>query len=474
MSSSTFPANAGALPLPGPSAQAAISARLDRLPATRHVWKLIGLLSLGGFFEFYDLFFTGYVAPGLFRDKILSPTTPGLFGTTGIAGFIASLFMGLFIGTLVFGFVADRFGRRAIFTTSLLAYTVCNVIMAFQHEAFGLNLWRFLAGVGIGVELVTIDTYISEIAPKHLRGRAFAFNQVIQFAAVPIVAVLAYLLVPLDPFGFSGWRWIVLIGSVAAVFVWWIRLAVPESPRWLAAHGRLAEAERITAELEKRVQAEYGQPLPPPPPPPPPVMHGRFADIFQGVYRSRTVMLVIFNIFQTVGFYGFANWVPTLLIDQGIDVTRSLLYTFIIAIAAPFGPLLGYGIADRFERKWQIVGAACSIGICGLLFANSRATLLLILFGVLLTLSSNIMSFAFHAYQTELYPTTIRALAVGFVYSWSRLSAVFSAFVIAFFLRVFGSMGVFTFIAGAMIIVMLVIGALGPRTRDLPLEQISH
>ena len=185
-------------------------------------------------------------------------------------------------------------------------------------------------------------------------------------------------------------------------------------------------------------------------------------------------MLVIFNIFQTVGFYGFANWVPTLLIDQGIDVTRSLLYTFIIAIAAPFGPLLGYGIADRFERKWQIVGAACSIGICGLLFANSRATLLLILFGVLLTLSSNIMSFAFHAYQTELYPTTIRALAVGFVYSWSRLSAVFSAFVIAFFLRVFGSMGVFTFIAGAMIIVMLVIGALGPRTRDLPLEQISH
>src|SRR5579864_6625680 len=98
---------------------ALITARLDRLPMTRHVWTLVTLISLGGFFEFYDLFFTGYVAPGLFRDKILSPTTPGLFGTTGIAGFIASLFMGLFIGTLVFGFVADRFGRRAIFTTSL-------------------------------------------------------------------------------------------------------------------------------------------------------------------------------------------------------------------------------------------------------------------------------------------------------------------------------------------------------------------
>ena len=472
--SGTAQANAAGAVLSGASAQAAISARLDRLPATRHVWTLIGLLSLGGFFEFYDLFFTGYVAPGLFRDKILTPTTPGLFGTTGIAGFIAALFLGLFIGTMAFSFVADRYGRRAIFTFSLLAYTFCNVIMAFQTDAFGLYLWRFLAGIGIGVELVTIDTYISELAPKHLRGRAFAFNQVVQFAAVPTIAVFAYLLVPIDPFGISGWRWVVLIGAVAALFVWWIRRAVPESPRWLAARGRVEEAERITADLERRVHAEYGGPLPPIPPPPPPVVHGRFTDIFKDEYRSRTVMLVIFNIFQTVGFYGFANWVPTLLISQGIEVTRSLLYTFVIAIAAPFGPLLAYTIADRFERKWQIVAAAGAIAVCGLLFANVRATLLLIFFGVLLTLSSNIMSYAFHAYQTELYPTRIRALAVGFVYSWSRLSAVFSAFVIAFFLGAFGTLGVFTFIAGAMVIVMLVIGALGPRTRDLPLEQISH
>lgn len=454
--------------------QGEISARLDRLPATRHVWALVALLSLGGFFEFYDLFFTGYVAPGLFREGILTPTTPGLFGTSGVAGFIAALFAGLFIGTMVFGFVADRYGRRTIFTFSLLAYTVCNVIMAFQTTAFGLNLWRFLAGVGIGIELVTIDTYISELVPKYLRGRAFAFNQVIQFAAVPLVALLAYLLVPIDPFGISGWRWVVLIGVAAALIVWWIRRAVPESPRWLAGRGRLEEAERITARLEARVQAEYGRPLPPPEPPPPPVVHGRFVDIFSGMYRRRTVMLVVFNIFQTVGFYGFANWVPTLLISQGIDVTHSLEYTFIIAIAAPFGPALGYLLADRIERKWQIVLAAGSIAVCGLIFANLREAVLLIVFGVLLTLSSNIMSYAFHAYQAELYPTSIRALAVGFVYSWSRLSAVFSAFVIAFFLRVFGTIGVFVFIAGSMVVVMLAIGLMGPRTRGLPLEQISH
>ncbi len=451
-----------------------IGARLDRLPATRSVWVLIGLLSLGGFFEFYDLFFTGYVAPGLIRDHILTPTTPGLFGTTGIAGFVAALFSGLFVGTMVFGFVADRFGRRFIFTVSLLWYSAASIIMALQTDATSLLLWRFIAGVGIGVELVTIDTYISEFVPKGLRGRAFAFNQTIQFAVVPVVAFLSYQLVPLDPLGFAGWRWVVLIGSVGAIVVWFIRRAVPESPRWLAAHGRMAEAETIVTALEARVQAEHGAPLPPLESVDAAVMRGRFSEIFSPAYRGRTLMLVIFQIFQTVGFYGFANWVPTLLISQGITITSSLAYTFIIAIAAPFGPAAASLLADRVERKWMIVGAAGTIAVFGLLFSQVAEPALLILCGVMLTMSSNIMSFSFHAYQAELYPTRIRALAVGFVYSFSRLSAVFSAFFIAFFLRDFGTIGVFTFIAGSMVMVMVSIGGFGPSVKDRSLEAISH
>ena len=164
---------------------------------------------------------------------------------------------------MLFGFVADRFGRRTIFTVSLLWYAVASAIMAFQTDAFGLDLWRFIAGIGIGVELVTIDTYISELVPKGLRGRAFAVNQTIQFAVVPVVAFLAYLLVPLDLYGFSGWRWVVLIGSFSAVAVWFIRRAVPESPRWLATHGQLAQAEAIVSALEARVAAEHGRALAP-------------------------------------------------------------------------------------------------------------------------------------------------------------------------------------------------------------------
>lgn len=398
-------------------------------------WSHVVLISLGGFFEFYDIFFTGYVAPGLVRSGILTPST-------GIAHFVAAMFLGLFVGTAFVSFVADRFGRRTVFTYSLLWYTVASVIMAFQHDAFRLNLWRFLSGIGVGVELVTIDAYLSELVPANLRGRAFAVNQAIQFCAVPVVALLAWLLVPLAPFGLDGWRWVVLLGAAGAILVWWIRRRVPESPLWLAQRQR-----------------DTGPP-------------GGFAEMWRLPYRTRSIMLIVFHLFQTVGFYGFSNWVPTLLIKRGIALTTSLRYTFIIAIAAPFGPLLAAAIADELERKWQIVLSASVVAVSGLLFGQVNAALL-IFFGVTLTLANNILSFSSHAYQAELYPTRIRARAVGFVYSWSRISVVFSSFMIGFFLDRFGVPGVFTFIAGSMVIVMLAIGLLGPRTGNLPLEAIS-
>jgi putative MFS transporter len=467
------PAEASAL-ADGSAQYGAISARLDRLPATRAVWKLILLLSLGFFFELYDLLFTGYVAPGLVKGGILTSTTPGLFGTSGVASFIAALFCGLFIGTAACGFLADRFGRRAIFTWSLLWYVAANTVMAFQDTASGLNLWRFISGVGIGVELVTIGTYLSELAPKHLRGRAFAVCQAIGFSAVPVVAFLSWLLVPRAPLGLDGWRWVVLLGGVSALFVWYFRRNLPESPRWLAGKGRTEEAAAVLADLEETVARQYGAPLPAVGPADPVPRKAGFADMWKPPYGKRTVMLIVFHIFQTVGFYGFANWVPTLLVKQGITVTSSLMYTTVIGLAAPLGPLLGYWIADRFERKHVIVGMAAINIVSGLLFSQASAAVVIVTLGVLLTLAGNIISFTYHTYQQELYPTAIRARAVGFVYSWSRLSAVFSSFVIAFTLKAFGVTGVFVFIAGAMALVMVSIGLMGPRTLGKSLESISH
>ena len=211
-----------------------------------------------------------------------------------------------------------------MFVFSLLWYTLANVMVALQNDAFGLNLWRFISGLGLGVEIITIGAYISEMAPKHLRGKAFACSQAIGFCCVPIVSFLAYVLVPNAPFGIEGWRWVVLIGVLAAALIGFLRLGLPESPRWLARQGRLAEADRVLSEIERKVAAEYGAPLPPPGEPEPISPATTFADLWAPPTRERVIMMSVFNIFQTVGFYGFQNWVPTLLVNQGVEITKSL------------------------------------------------------------------------------------------------------------------------------------------------------
>ena len=448
---------------------AELAARLDRLPMTRHIWVLVTLISLGGAFEFYDLFLTAYIAPGLVKAGYFTPESLGPFsvlapyGVAGVGTFVFAMFAGLFVGAIFLGHFADRYGRRTVFTFSLIWYSITTAIMAFQTSGFAVDLWRFIAGIGIGIELVTIDTYVSELVPSSHRGRAYAYNQFLQFLAVPLVAFLAWLLVPRTPLGLDGWRWVVLIGSAGAIFVWFIRLSLPESPRWLARHGRLADAERVVAGIESRVAMESGGKLAPPEPPQrEEAGEGTFAEIWQPPYDRRAILMSVFNFFQTFGYYGFAAWVPTLLIAKGINVTTSLEYAFIIAVANPVGPLLGTLIADRVERKWQICLGALGIGVFGMLFANSELPAMLILLGVLVTLCNNLMSFSFHSYQSELFPTRIRSRAIGFVYSWSRLSAALSGLVVAFLLNLGGVNAVFAFIAFAMAIVVATIGGFGP------------
>ncbi|MET4121260.1 putative MFS transporter [Bradyrhizobium sp. JR1.5] len=451
-----------------------ISRRLEAMPATAYVWRLVILLSLGGCFEIYDLFLTGYIAPGLNRSGLLTTTTQAFFGFSGIGAFVAATFAGLFVGTFFLGFLADRFGRRAIFTYALLGYTAASVIMACQTSSEGLLLWRFFAGIGIGVEVITIDAYITELVPSRIRGRAFAVNQSIMFIAVPVVAALAWWLVPLTPYGIDGWRWVVLIGAAASMIVWVLRLFLPESPLWLARHGRGEEAYRILAKLE----AAAGNTVAARPAPSSarPAAHSvaeiGFADLFRPPFLSLVILFMVFNLCQAFGFYGFANWVPTLLVEKGITVTKSLQYAFIVAFAYPIAPLLASSFADRFERRWIIAGACVAIIVFGMAFAQLTGPVLLIVCGVLLTACNTTMSYAYHAYQTEVFPTQIRARASGLVYSMSRLSATFSGFIVAYMLKEAGVTGVFGLITAAMLIVVIAMALFGPNVRGKPLDVV--
>ncbi|QWG23514.1 MFS transporter [Bradyrhizobium sediminis] len=448
-----------------------ISRRLESLPASSYLWRLVILLSLGGWFEVYDLFFTGYIAPGLNRSGLLTTTTQAFFGFSGIGAFVAATFAGLFVGTFALGFLADRFGRRAIFTYALLGYTAATVAMACQTSSDGVLLWRFIAGIGIGVEIITIDAYITELVPSRMRGRAFAVNQAVMFTAVPVVAALSWWLVPLQPYGIDGWRWVVLIGAAGSMAIWILRLYVPESPLWLARHGRTAEAVKILATLEASAGAASTRPQARAAAAPArPAAKAGYAELFRPPYLSLVALFMIFNLCQAFGVYGFANWVPALLVQKGITVTKSLQYSFIIAFAYPIAPLLAASFADKFERKWIICGAAAAIGAFGMAFSQFTEPALLILCGVLITASNMTLSYAYHAYQTEVFPTSIRARAAGLVYSMSRVSATFSGFIVAFTLREAGVGGVFGLITAAMVIVIVAMAAFGPNVRGKPLD----
>ncbi|BAO94138.1 MFS transporter [Caballeronia insecticola] len=454
-----------------------ISDRLDRLPASRPVWFLISMLALGGWFEIYDMFLTAYIGPGLVKAGIFAKTTATIFDLHGLGAFVAALFLGLFIGTIGVAFIADRLGRRKVFVGALLCYTFAAAIMSVQTDAVWIVFWRVIAGIGVGAELVTIDTYVSEFVPARMRGRAFAFLQSIQYTSIPTIAFLSWQLVPIAPFGFDGWRWVVWIGCAGAVLVWIVRLGLPESPRWLIQQGRGQEAEHIVARIEAKIERVTGKPLPavvasavPARPETAPEEVGPW----HARYRKRTLMLIVSNFFQSIGYYGFASWVPTLLAEKGVALTHSLMYSFIIAIASPLGPLLAMLVADRIERKWLIAGSATSMAVLGIVFAQQHDPVIVVAMGLLMTLAANCMTFSYRTYQAELFPTHIRARAIGMVYSASRVSAMLSGFLIAFFLRHLGVPGVFALIAGSMLVVFITIVAFGPRVRGLSLEQISQ
>jgi putative MFS transporter len=460
-----------------------IAERIERLPLGRFHRRFIALVSLGNFFDLYDIFIVAYIGAALQQSGFLT--------LRQFTFFVAAGFLGMFVGTVVFGMGSDRMGRRSAFILLLLIYSVFTFAGAFAPNAAWLIALRFFAGVGIGAEIVVIDTYVTEVVPGRARGRYVAITQVAGFCAVPVAAVLSRLLVPTH-FLMSGWRWVMVIGASGALLTWWFRRRLPESPRWLESRGRVAEADAVMAGLEKesfstersgewRVTSgekkdgrgvytestESGEDTEKK------ATEGSFWELWRAPYLSRTVMLVIFQALQTIGFYGFANWAPTFLLKRGVSLLHSLEYTLLIALVSPLGPLLAAWTSDRFERKWTIVILALVVAGLGLGFGNSIAPAAVVGFGALLTLANYWFSAAFHAYQAEMFPTRLRATGVGFTYSWSRLSAAFTSILIGAVL-VHGVPAVFAVLAVAMILVACVIGLMGPRTNGLVLEEISR
>ena len=324
-----------------------VASRMEALPMGSFHRRFIALVSLGGWFDFYDIYMMAYIGATLQNSGFL---TLQQFSTVIAAGFL-----GMFTGTIIFGMGSDRMGRRSAFVAMLLIYSAFTLAGAFAPSAGWLIALRFFAGIGIGAELVVIDTYVSEMVPSGARGRYVAISQMTGFTAVPIVAILVRVLAPTH-FLIDGWRWVMVIGSMGAALAWYFRRRLPESPRWLESRGRHAEAERIVAALESESLSGDSRDTTKSPISADGAAQERssFVELWRPPYRRRTIMLVIFHALQTIGYYGFANWAPTFLLRRGVSLVHSLEYTMLIARVAPLGPAVAVLTSDRLERKWAI------------------------------------------------------------------------------------------------------------------------
>jgi putative MFS transporter len=464
-----------------PLAPNQVAARLERLPVGRYHYRFLIWISLGGWFDLYDNFVAGALVESLKRWQILPQTEAGeWFSLAGL--FMAALPLGMFLGTMFFGLASDYLGRRLGFIAMLLLYSLATLaggigyhpMVTLLGTSAGLVLLlvtRFLAGAGIGAENVIIDAYVSEIMPRKSRGWALAWTHALAFTAMPVAALLARLLTGGD-FAF-GWNVLLILGSAGALLTWVFRRKLPESPRWLASAGRGREAAEQLKHIENAIVAQTGQPLSTVNVAPQPSQRRLpFRAIWSPPYRRRTILLMGFQLLQTIGYYGFMHWLVTLLIKKGFTLDDALTMQFGAFFLAPVGPLLGVWSIERWQRKWTIVGLAAVLAVLQMSLDLLHNALALTLIGAVIVVGLNWFSAVFHAYQSELFPTEARATGIGFTYAWSRLSMVLLNLVMPGIIATHLS-SAFGLMAAAFCAVALLIALFGPLTNALALEEIS-
>ena len=454
----------------GPLEAAGASAVLERLPVSRWHRTLVVLVGLGAFFDLYDVFLGGVLAPILGTEFALD--------STGKAAVVASGFLGMFVGANVLSVLADRLGRRRLLLLNLVLYSVFSLLAAFSPNIEVFLVLRFLTGIGLGAELVLVDTYLAEFLPARVRGRYIAWAYTVGFLGVPVAALLGGRLVAAQQIaGVAGWRWLLVAGSLGALLIVVMRRALPESPRWLESRGRFAESERTVRAIADKVGAPQALgPLPTRRREPTRGREHSTRDVLAIAftdYRRRTVMLVIFHVLQTVAYYGFASLAPLVLVAKGFDVTQSLGYAALSFAGYPLGSLVSVPLVERFERKYLIIVSALLIAVFGIVFAAAGTPWLIVLAGFLLTSASNVFSNSFHIYQAEIFPTTIRATASGAAYSLSRATSVVLPFIAVPLLATAGPVWVFGGSAVLIVLLCLDVGLLGPLTTGRALEEVD-
>jgi putative MFS transporter len=455
---------AGGAPVAAPS----VADRLERLPFSGFHRDFLLMVTAGEFVETLMLLGNGVVLALVASVLHFSPAV----STWAIP---VSFFAGEFCGAIASGHVADKLGRKAVFTYDLLVFGVGMIIAGFMSSAALIGLFVFIAGIGVGGEFPVVDTYTTEMFPGRDRGRRMATVYTIAVLAAPLIAALAYL-VSHPHAGWDSWRILMWAMGGLGLIVWLIRFRVPESPRWYESSGQTEKATALVAAIEARVMRERGLAGLPPVTDSVQVTPGRarYRDIFAPGLRGRTIMMLVFQFFQSGIFYGFTALAPTFLLHKGISLVHTLLFSMIIYAGFFAGSLVSIATIDKIERKRGIIATAVIAGVLGTLFAVIANTAVVVVLGFATTFTLWQFSNFLHTYQAEVFPTRVRSTAAGTVYSVSRVSTSLFTYIITTVFLPHGLLPSFAVIWVFIVIVVIDIGLFGPRSSRLRVEHIAR
>jgi putative MFS transporter len=431
------------------------AARLDRLPVSSFHRRTAALLAYVFFFELGDLNSFAYAAPALRQQWDLS------IGT--IATITSASFVGMFVGAMSAGTLSDHIGRKRALLATTVWYSTMSLFNAFAWSVPSLFAARLLTGVGLSGMTVVAMTYIGEMFPSRVRGAYQARILMIGLIGIPATAYVARFLIPYADW---GWRGVFIWGSLALFFPLFAR-RLEESPRWLERRGRVAEGESVLARIEREVEQETGS-LPPPVVAIPTAPGNRTDDtgltaLFRSGSGGRALLLVSVWFCQTLGFYGFNAWVPTLLAENGFSIIRALERSSAISIGAVPGAWIASKIADRWERKYLIAIVAVLVGTFGMIYGLSFNTWIIVIFGFLVAMSQQVFAPMLYAYTAECFPTAARNTGAGLSYGIGRLGNALGPLIVAFLFTTYGYRSVFAYIAACWVVVALLILTFGPR-----------
>jgi len=438
-----------------PTPRRSVAARLDRLPITsyhRHVMWILGFVffaELGGINTF------SFAAPAILKQWHIS---------IPIIGYLTSAtFLGMFLGAAFGGWFSDRVGRKRALVLTTVWFSVFSLANAAVWEPIGLFIARLLTGVGLSAMTVVGITYVSEIFPASKRGAYQGWIMTVGLVGIPATAYVARFSIPIASW---GWRLVFVWGGLGLIFAALASANFEESPRWYENRGLLAEADAVLDRIEKQARAEFGELAPVPESVPAAARRGGgYWELFSPDYLPRTMILLVTWIAQTLGFYGFMAWVPTLLVAHGFSLVHSLAWSSAISIGAVPGALIAALIAERWERKWSIGVVALVVAFCGLMYGLTFQTTSILIFGFCVAMFIQTFAPLLYAYTAECYPTEIRNSGTGLTYGVGRLANVFGPLIVAFFFTRFGYTSVFVYIAAMWLLVAATIGIFGPLTK---------